>query len=263
MFQFCSLYSGSSGNSLLVQSDNTKILIDAGESGRKIENALNSKNIDISEIDAIIVTHEHIDHTKSLGTISKKYNIPVYANLKTWDGITTIKDKINEENRKDFVTNDIFEIKDFKINSFSIPHDAADPCGFNISYNGKTLSIATDLGHMDYNLIKNLNESSFVFLESNYDLNILKCSKYPYMLKQRISGPQGHLSNDIAGKTISYLLSSGLNNVMLGHLSKENNFPELAYQTVFDEVCTNNNFNENNFKLSVATRNGPSNIINI
>ena len=263
MLQFCSLYSGSSGNSLLVQSENTKILIDVGESGKKIENALNNKNINISDIDAILITHEHTDHTKSLGTISKKFNIPVYANSKTWDAIGTIKEKIQKENKNEFNINETFEIGDIKISPFSIPHDAADPCGFNLTYNDKTISIATDLGHIDYNLIKNLDESSFIFLESNYDLNILKCSKYPYMLKQRISGPKGHLSNDNAAKAISYLLSNGLNNVMLGHLSKENNFPELAYQTVFDEICTNNNFNENSFKLSVATRNEPSNIIDI
>ena len=115
---------------------------------------------------------------------------------------------------------------------------------------------------MDYELVKYLEESQFILLEANYDPSILQCSKYPYPLKQRIAGPNGHLSNEMAGKTISYLLKSGLNKVMLGHLSKENNFPELAYQTVINELC-NHNFNENHFSLSVANRLMPSNIINI
>ena len=127
-------------------------------------------------------------------------------------------------------------------------------------YNNQKISIATDLGHMDYDLIKYLDESSFILLEANYDANILKCSKYPYLLKQRIAGPNGHLSNEMAGKTVSYLMKSGLNKVMLGHLSKENNFPELAYQTVIDELC-NENFNENQLNMSVASRTNPSNVI--
>lgn len=161
------------------------------------------------------------------------------------------------ENDKDFILNDL------TIHPFSTPHDAANPCGFNIHNGSKRLSVATDLGHMNNELISELYSSSFVFLESNYDPEILKVSKYPFPLKQRISGPHGHLSNSTAGKTISnLLLKKDLKEVMLGHLSKENNFPELAYQTVADELMQNNN-DLNNIKLSVATRYEPSKIVSL
>ncbi len=262
MLKFCSLYSGSSGNSLFVETPTTKLLIDAGESSKKIENALTNLNIDANNIDGILVTHEHIDHIKGLGTFAKKFNIPVYANKETWDAMPEITQKIEPSCQHNFIPYEKFDIGDFKILPFQIPHDAANPCGFNLFYGEQKISIATDLGHMDTKLIKYLEESEFVLLEANYDPNILKCSKYPYTLKQRIAGPNGHLSNEMAGKTISYLLKSGLSKVMLGHLSKENNFPELAYQTVVDELC-NNNFDENKISISVANRHMPSNIVNI
>ena len=262
MLKFCSLYSGSSGNSLFVETPTTKLLVDAGESSKKIENALNNLNIDASNIDGILVTHEHSDHIKGLGTFAKKFNIPVYANKETWDAMPEVAQRIEPSCQNNFIPYEKFDIGDFKILPFQIPHDAANPCGFNLFYGNQKISIATDLGHMDTKLIKYLEESEFVLLEANYDPNILKCSKYPYTLKQRIAGPNGHLSNEMAGKTISYLLKSGLSKVMLGHLSRENNFPELAYQTVVDELC-NNNFDENKISISVANRHMPSNIVNI
>lgn len=260
MFKFCSLYSGSSGNSLFVQTDNTKILVDAGESAKKIETALNSININIDEIDAILVTHEHSDHVKGIGTISKKFNIPIYANKETWEAMPAIAEKIQEKNT--FNIEEKFEIGDLKIYPFSIPHDAVNPCGFNLFYDNEKISIATDIGHMDKKIVHNLEGSSFILLESNYDPNILSYSKYPYHLKQRIAGPKGHLSNELAGKTISYLLNTGLKSVMLGHLSKESNFPELAYKTVIDELYANN-FDENKIRIGVAERSGPSEILNL
>ena len=219
MFKFCSLYSGSSGNSSLIQTKNTKILVDAGVSSKKIIDGLHSLNIEPTQIDAIIVTHEHSDHTNGISIFSKKYNIPVYANIETWNAMPNVKEKVDNDNIKYFDFKE-FNIKDLKIQPFSIPHDAANPCGFNIFYNNKKISIATDIGHITTEILDKLSNSSFLLLESNYDLNTLKCSKYPYPLKRRIYGQNGHLSNDDAGKTISYLSSHGLNTVMLGHLSK-------------------------------------------
>lgn len=137
MFKFCSLYSGSTGNSLFVETDNTKVLVDTGESCKKIVEGLSSINVSADEIDAIIITHEHIDHVKSLGTISKKFNIPVYANTETWDAMPTQRDKIETHNIKTFKIKESFEIGDLRIKPFSIPHDAANPCGFNICHNNK------------------------------------------------------------------------------------------------------------------------------
>ncbi len=212
-------------------------------------------------IDAILITHEHSDHIKGVGTFSKKYNIPVYANIETWNAMHTQSEKMNISNIKYFKY-EKFDIGDLTILPFSIPHDAANPSGFSIYYKDKKISIATDIGHMTTEIINNLYNSSFILLEANYDPNILKCSSYPYVLKQRICGPNGHLSNDEAGKTISNLVKHGLNTVMLGHLSKENNFPELAYKTVVEQLIENN-VSEDLFNLSVANRYNVSPIIDV
>lgn len=262
MFNFCSLYSGSSGNSLFVETANTKILVDAGVSSKKIETALNDININPTTLDGILVTHEHIDHVQGLGTLSKKYDLPVFVNQETLDAMPKQKDKISDKNIKTFKVTDKFSIGDLEIKPFSIPHDAVNPCGFSIWKGNKKISIATDIGHMTNDILKNLEESLFIMLEANYDPEVLRCASYPFKLKNRIAGPTGHLSNELAGKTISYLLKSGLQNAMLGHLSKESNFPELAYQTVMDELIAGKN-DESSIKLSVANRDSHSNLINI
>lgn len=263
MLNFCSLYSGSSGNSLFVETTNTKLLIDAGVSSRKIEKALCDIDIEPSSLDGILITHEHSDHVQGLGTFSKKFNIPVFVNQETLDAMPKQRDKIDSKNIKAFKVSDKFSIGDLDIKPFSIPHDAANPCGFNIWKGSKKISIATDIGHMNNDILKHLEESLFIMLEANYDPEVLRCSSYPFTLKSRIAGPTGHLSNEIAGKTISYLLKSGLKNAMLGHLSKESNFPELAYQTVMDELLSSNSFSQDLLGLNVASRDIHSKLINI
>lgn len=262
MLNFCSLYSGSSGNSLFVQTDNTNLLIDAGVSSKKIEQALNDIEVDPHSLDGILITHEHSDHVQGLGTFSKKFDLPVFVNEETLDAMPKQKDKINSKNIKKFKVSEKFSIGDLTINPFSIPHDAANPCGFTLLKDNKKISIATDIGHMTNDILKNIDGSSFILLESNYDPEVLKCSHYPYYLKTRIAGPSGHLSNEMAGKTISFLLKSGLKNAMLGHLSKESNFPELAYKTVIDELLSNS-YDENSLSLFVAKRDSHSKIITI
>lgn len=257
MLKFFSLYSGSTGNSLLLQSENCNLLIDSGVSAKKVIDGLEQIGTSISDIDAILVTHEHSDHVQSLGTLSKKYDIPVFANTKTWDAMKTQKDKIEDHNIKFFTSNEDFEVKDILIHSFSIPHDAADPCGFNFISNKEKFSVATDIGHMTTDIIDCLENSKFLMLEANYEPEVLKCSSYPYLLKTRIAGPNGHLSNQLAGKTIAKLMDSGLEEVMLGHLSKENNFPELAHKSVLEELQYAG-FDEPNVKIEVASRTNPT-----
>ena len=156
MLKFCSLFSGSTGNCLFVESENSKILIDAGGSAKKITSALSLIGVAPEEIDGIIVTHEHSDHVQSLGTMSKKFNIPVFANKETWNAMPEQKAKILDDNQMFFSVGNEFEIKDLKINPFSIPHDAANPCGFNIFKDSKKISIATDLGHITPDLMQHL-----------------------------------------------------------------------------------------------------------
>ena len=189
MFNFCSLYSGSTGNCLFVESDKSKLLIDVGVSAKKITDALTSINVSINEIDAILISHEHSDHTKSLHTIANKYNIPIYANPKTLSALPEQYAKINKDLINYFNPSEKFCINDLEIIPFPIPHDAANPCGFNIYNNGKKISIATDLGHMNKSILSYLKNSNFIMLESNYEPSVLQYSSYPYMLKKRIDGP--------------------------------------------------------------------------
>ncbi len=259
MFKCCSLYSGSSGNSFFIQSDNTKILVDVGVSAKKIVEALIELNHSVENIDAILITHEHVDHTKSLSMLSSKYNIPVYANEKTWNALSKHKEKMLPNNIKIFNNLKNFFVGDLEISPFSISHDAADPCGFNIYYNDKKISIATDIGNVTQETLNCLKNSSFLFLESNYDPNILKLSSYPYTLKQRIVSDKGHMSNITAGKVLQKISDDNLKNVLLIHLSKENNFPELAYETVNEQL----NGLSSIPNIVVAPRNKPSILFNV
>lgn len=145
---------------------------------------------------------------------------------------------------------------------FATSHDAMDSCGFSIEHENQKISIATDLGEVTKNVIDNLKQSKFILLEANYEPEVLRCCGYPYSVKTRIAGNRGHLSNNVAGKTIVKLLQDGLQNVMLGHLSKESNFPELAYKSVTNEL-EQNKINIKDIAISVADRNMPSQVINI
>ena len=262
MLKFCSLYSGSTGNSLLVQTENTNILIDAGVSTRKIEVALRELSISPDNISAILITHEHSDHVQSVGNLSKKYNIPVFSNEETWIALSDEhKSKIAESNVNFYVANEKFEIDDLEIYPFSIPHDAVDPCGFSVFADNKKVSVATDIGHVEESLITTLIGSDILLIESNYDNDTLLCGSYPYFLKRRILGDLGHLSNDATSKLVRRLYENGVNKFILGHLSKENNFPELAYQAVYNELSSSNV--KTPFTLSIAKRDSIDDVVEL
>ena len=218
--------------------------------------------IDASSLNGILVTHEHSDHIQSVGNLSKKFDIPVFTTQETFDAMSAQTQKISNNNIKKINIDENFSIGEIKILPFSIPHDAANPCGFNLSDGNNKISIATDIGHMNNYILNNLEGSKFILLESNYDPEVLKCAKYPFKLKSRIAGPTGHLSNSMAGKTINFLIKTGLKTAMLGHLSKESNFPELAYQTVVDEIISSGT-DSSKINLSVANRDFPGKLINI
>ena len=236
MMRFCSLYSGSSGNSLYIESSNSKILIDAGVSGKKIVEGLASVGTSPNEIDAILVTHEHSDHISSIGFLSKKYNIPVYASNLTWNQIEEQSVKMNPSNRMTFDIDKCFSIGNLDIMPFKIPHDAIEPCGFSISAEGRKITAATDIGHINSYLYENMKKSDLLLLESNHDIEMLRCGRYPWFLKRRILSESGHLCNEDASQAIVNLVKSGMKKFFLGHLSTENNFPELALQTVTNSL---------------------------
>lgn len=254
MINFCSLFSGSSGNSIFIKGKKTKVLIDAGKSGCSIETALKKINFDISDIDAILVTHEHSDHTRGIGILSRKYNIPVYANENTWNSMTDTTGEIDNLNKKTFKTNEEFEIGDIGINTFNIPHDASEPVGFNFFIGSKKVTVATDIGHINDDLFNNLKNSDILLIESNHDTELVKVCKYPYFLKRRILGNHGHLSNEAAGSLLCELINYGVNKVLLGHLSKENNFPELCYSAVKNILESKDIKIGKDIKIEVAPR---------
>ena len=164
MLNFCSLYSGSSGNCLFVETENTKILVDAGVSLRKIEQGLQSIDVSASNLDAVIVTHEHTDHIQSVGNISKKFDIPVFATSKTFDAMPKQSEKISDKNKKNISIDEKFTVGDIEILPFSIPHDAANPCGYTLFSDNKKISIATDIGHMNNDIVKHIDGSEFILL---------------------------------------------------------------------------------------------------
>ncbi|WP_138206414.1 MBL fold metallo-hydrolase [Haloimpatiens lingqiaonensis] len=258
---FCPLYSGSSGNSVFIGTDKTKILVDAGLPGKHIENALKDIGEKPEEIDGIFVTHEHIDHIKGVGVLSRKYDIPIYANADTWDAMNRNIGKIKEHNIKIFQSAHT-EIKDLDILNFSISHDAANPNGYVICYKQKKACIATDLGHFSKEVKDSINDCEVILLESNHDVEMLKFGPYPYNLKRRILSNVGHLSNDDCGRAIVDIMKDKKKTIFLGHLSNTNNQPDLAYQTVLNILNDNGLRQGIDIELKVAERSKPSGCIN-
>ncbi len=253
-FRYLSVSSGSSGNCHYVAYKDTQVLVDAGLSGKKIEENLNILKINLKNTGGILISHEHSDHIKGAGILSRRYNIPIYANENTWNAMESKLGKIEERNKKIFTNNCPFSIKDIEIKPFSIHHDAVDPVAFTF-YNGKNkISIATDLGHICDKIRENIYHSKLVVLESNHDVEMLKMGSYPYYLKRRVLSHKGHLSNEEAGKFCVELVKKGTEKILLAHLSKENNFPELAFETVKGILREKNMNIGENVELTVLKR---------
>ena len=260
--KFCSLYSGSSGNSIFIASDNAKVLIDAGLAGKKIDDALKHIGEESSSIDGIFITHEHIDHIKGVGVLSRKYDIPIYANDNTWAVMEKNIGKIKEHNIRIMDRRSSITINDLEIRSFNIPHDVIAPVGYTVSYAGKNASVVTDFGVFTEEIRDNIIDSDIILLESNHDVNMLRMGPYPYKLKLRVLGENGHLSNEDCGSAIVSLLKNDKKKqIVLGHLSGTNNHPDLAYQTVVDVLSANGIRPGDDVILQLASRHNPSEII--
>ena len=232
-----SLRSGSRGNASLVSSGNTKLLVDCGVSGKSVTSALADVDVYPEDISAIAVTHEHIDHIAGIGVMMRRYHIPVWANAATWTAMESQVGKIDKSLVNIFDNDSSFEIGEIGVKPFSIPHDAADPVGYSFMCGDEKVAVATDIGELKKDLFEAIRGSKTVLLESNHDVNMLEIGKYPPQLKRRIRGKLGHLSNDDAGRAAEFLVRLGTERIILGHLSEENNYPELARQTV---ICVLN-----------------------
>ncbi len=250
MVKFVSLVSGSSGNATFLSDNKTKILVDCGMSGKALEKSLSDIGERASEISALLITHEHIDHVKGAGIISRRYNIPIYTTTGTHNAMDI--GKVADENIR--IVSDDFEIGSIGVKAFSIPHDAAEPVGYSFFTGGEKVSVATDIGHMTDELMKSLRGSNRILLESNHDVEMLRLGSYPYSLKQRILGANGHLSNDTAAEVAAVLANNGTHSIMLGHLSEENNYPQIAYNTVLNRL----RMDKIDINLCVADRFNPT-----
>lgn len=232
----CSLASGSSGNCYVVRSRNTALLVDAGISTRRIRNGLACLDLTADRLDAVLITHEHSDHISGLHTLARAGGMKVYANEETFNGMNF---RLPEERRQLFSTGDAFQIGDLEIRTFAVSHDAADPVGYSISCEGRSITIVTDTGAVTGPLMEEIRTADILVLESNHDESILRMGRYPWFLKQRILGERGHLSNEAAALALAEVLQEEKNTgrkkcrrVLLAHLSRENNFPEMAMATV-------------------------------
>ena len=225
------LFSGSKGNCIYIGTETSKVLVDAGYSCTKIANELKKVDTHMEDIDGILITHEHSDHIAGVGVISRKYDIPVYANEQTWCEMEKRLGEVQSKNIRVIDEQD-FYVKDLCVQPYEISHDAVRPFGYSVTAGGKKVSIMTDLGRVTEKILAQVAGSSIVLLESNHDVEMLKCGPYPYELKRRILSTHGHLSNDDAAKTAYQLAAAGVRGILLGHLSEKNNFYELAYETV-------------------------------
>ena len=249
---FLSLVSGSSGNCSLISDGKTTLLVDCGLSCKKLEEALAKAKVDPHDISAMLITHEHSDHIKGAGVVSRKYNLPVFATLKTHEYMNLGK---VESCSVQYLSPDVdLEIGSIGVRPFSIPHDAADPVGYNFFFGEKKLSLATDIGKMNDSVLENLKGSLAVLLESNHDVVMLQNGRYPAYLKRRILGDFGHLSNIDAAKCVLELIKSGTYHIMLGHLSQENNTPTAAYTTTKNYLEENGVILDKDATLAVAQR---------
>lgn len=228
-----SLKSGSKGNACLVYTDKTKILVDCGVSGKAVGAEMEKIGLSPDAINAIVVTHEHNDHIRGIGVMMRRYNIPVYANSATWAEIMRSDlGRMNDDNIKIFEGTEPFAVGDINVCPFKIPHDAAYPVGYAFDDGHSRAAVATDMGMLTEDVFRKIGGCRDVLIEANHDINMLEMGPYPYHLKRRIRGNLGHLSNDDAAKAAEFLVRMGAERIVLGHLSDENNYPKLAYETV-------------------------------
>ena len=254
MFVVHPLYSSSSGNMFHIASSNTNILIDVGVSYKAINEGLKSINLSIKDIDAILITHEHSDHIKGLPLLCRKNDIPIYACIET---ARCIKDDLDSKNIQSNIIaldyNMPIKINNIEICPFETSHDAVMPCGYILKDDTSTITFATDLGYISPTVYDSLSKCNYAILESNYDNAMLEFGKYPYLVKKRIKGITGHLSNDDCGQAIAKLASEGHTRFLLAHMSENNNNMDLARQTV-DSILFQNGIDPNSLEINFETK---------
>ena len=262
--ELCSIASGSSGNCIYVGSDHTHLIVDAGISGKRIEAGLNEIGLKTSEMDGILITHEHSDHVASIGVLARKYGLPMYATRGTIEGIlaSSYLGAIPEGLFTEITADEPFAISDLIIHPVAVSHDANEPVAYRIEQGDRSAGIVTDLGIFSDYTVESFAGVDALLLEANHDVHMLQVGRYPYPLKCRILGERGHLSNELSGQLLCKLLHDNLKTVVLGHLSAENNLAELAYETVRLEILMDDNvYKPDDFQIRIASRHERSQLI--
>lgn len=259
---FFSIVSGSSGNCIVTGDERTHVMIDAGLSGKRIEAGMNAHDYTTADMDALLITHEHSDHIQGVGVLARRYGMPIYATQKTIQALKRMKSLgVIDESLFHIVEPDVpFTLGTLTINPIHISHDAADPVGYEIisgldTASEKRAAVCTDLGvYTDYT-VNRLQNLDVLLLEANHDIRMLETGPYPYDLQLRIKSDYGHLSNETSGQLLSQVLHDNMKHVFLGHLSGENNYPDLAYESVRLEITkADNKYKASDFDISVASR---------
>ncbi|MCD8301124.1 MAG: MBL fold metallo-hydrolase [Clostridiales bacterium] len=259
--EICSIASGSSGNCILAGTDDTHLLLDVGLSGKRIEAGLNDIGLSTADIDGILITHEHADHIKGLGVIMRKYGLPVYATRGTIDSVLRCNylGEVDAGLFHEINPGEKFTVGDMHVTPVSTSHDAADPVAYRMDSGKKSMAVVTDLGIYDETVVNMITGLDVLLLEANHDVHMLEVGVYPFYLKQRILGEKGHLSNETAGQLLCCVLHDGMKKIFLGHLSKENNYPQLAVESVRAEISMSDvPYSGSDFPIEVAGRDEPS-----
>ena len=223
------LASGSRGNSTYVATERVRLLVDGGLSARELERRLLSIGASPKELNGIVVTHEHVDHVRGVGTLSRRYKLPVYLNKQTHLHLPDSVGRLDQ--KEEFVTGRSFSIEDLTIHPFAISHDGVDPVGFTLANGSVKIGVCTDLGAATKLVYRHLEHCSVLILEANHDMEMLKNGPYPWPVKQRIKSRVGHLSNEQSVDVLSRVFSENLQEVVLAHMSETNNSAEIVLNT--------------------------------
>lgn len=261
--RICTLMSGSSGNAIYIETSKTKLLVDAGQTGKGITKALDEAvGVSPSDLDGVMITHAHRDHVRGAGVISRKYKLPLYATEGTWCEMEPIIGNILPTLKNVIDRGESLQVGDIKMETFATSHDALDSVGYICTQGKKSIGIATDSGVFTARMEKLLRNLDALVLEANHDTQMLKNGRYPWHLKKRIASTVGHLSNDDAGRALLKIIGEKTHDVVLAHLSEENNKPTLALKTVIESL-KNNEVNLEEVNISVAPRYRPGKCITI
>ena len=258
MARFCSLFSSSKGNCSYVGQPDGGILIDVGVTAKRAAETLDCIGVDINSVGAIFVTHEHTDHIQGVRVLASKHNIPVYASAGTLEALAE-NGTLNGKFPVDVIPEKGIEVNGMFIRPFHTPHDSRESLGYTVeTADGNRIAVATDIGKITDEVMKNITCCQLVMLESNHDVRMLQNNpNYTYMLKRRILSDVGHLSNDVCAATAADLVESGTTRLILGHLSQENNMPELAYQSTYSALCAKGMEEGSDYVLRVAGTSTP------